>query len=220
MKRKKKGYLATLILCGILVAVLAVGGTLAWMTASTETKTNSFSVASGTMTATLTEPAFTATEQAKATKLKPGDVIMKNPTVTNTTAASDGTSEWVGLKLTFTKGDGTTQLNATEMALLMRVISYSINANWVGGAQSVGSTDQNRTFYYSQKLNAGGAATNPLFSSVNVLTTATNADLATIKDSWNGFKIIINGGAVQGDIASAWSGNETTIRTEIDALIP
>ena len=218
--KKKKGVALTMVLCGLLVAVLAVGGTLAWMTTTTETKTNSFSVASGTMKATLTEPAFTAAEKAKANKLKPGDIINKDPTVTNTTAAADGTSEWVGLKLTFTKGDGTTQLNSTEMALLLRVISYTINANWMGGTPTVGTTDQNRTFYYTQRLAAGGSSTNPLFSSVRVLSSAPDADLTTIKDSWNGFKILINGGAVQGDIAAAWAGNESTIRAEIDALIP
>lgn len=61
-----------------LVAVLAVGATVAWLTAKTDTVTNTFTV--GDINITLTETG--ATDNAKSYDFVPGDTLEKDPKVT------------------------------------------------------------------------------------------------------------------------------------------
>ena len=89
----KKNILTTLVAC-ILVAALAVGGTLAYMTASDDRVTNTFEFANG-MTVSLTEaqPKATGDETITAgtkgynyTNVTPGQELNKAPEVSVTTS--------------------------------------------------------------------------------------------------------------------------------------
>lgn len=82
MKKKIVAMVTSLVL----VAALAVGGTLAWLTDQTEEITNTFTV--GNITATLTET-FNAKSSADVEKndvwvgkIVPGDTQVKDPTIT------------------------------------------------------------------------------------------------------------------------------------------
>jgi predicted ribosomally synthesized peptide with SipW-like signal peptide len=87
----KKKSIATLLIVVVLTAAIAVGGTLAYLTAKTDTVTNTFTV--GKVALTLTE-----TKQSDGTargttpwsaKLIPGTTYAKNPVVTVTNDSED-----------------------------------------------------------------------------------------------------------------------------------
>ena len=213
-KRNTKKVVA-IVLSLVLVAALAIGGTLAWLTVVTNQEVNTFNVltaggASPSMKATLTETAWTAGEQAKAIKMMPGGTVAKNPIITN--ESTEDIDEWVAIQLTFTKGDGTTELTATEVTTLFKVIEFTTTANWV---KKSGGTDiaQGEIYYYNTILEPTDATAN-LFPNVKVKDGAVNADLETIK-TWAGFKIVVDGAAVQGDIATTLTAD---VKTALDAL--
>lgn len=76
---KKK--IVTLALVAALVAVAVVGATLAYFTDTTDPKTNTFTV--GNVDITLTEPAWTSSGALDAPEVYAGEVLAKDPTVTN-----------------------------------------------------------------------------------------------------------------------------------------
>ena len=65
-------------LARVMVAGISVAGTLAYLTAKTDEKVNTFTV--GNIQIELTEPDWTAGEGGQ--KILPGDVVKKDPTVT------------------------------------------------------------------------------------------------------------------------------------------
>lgn len=75
---KRKLMLVALSLC--MVAILAMGGTLAYLT-DTEDATNTFTV--GNVDINLTEPNWEATGKTEAEDAYPGEPLAKDPTVTN-----------------------------------------------------------------------------------------------------------------------------------------
>ena len=206
----------TIILTVCFVAVLAIGGTLAWLTTTTDQKDNAFNVATADgedpdMKAELTEPNW---KPEDAGALRPGQSIAKDPTITN--ASKLEIPEWVGIKLIFTKGDGTTELTSAEMDVLNDVISYTPHANWMRKNVSLAPESQ-EIFYYKTKLDKD-ESTDPLFSIVDIKTSAENEKLRIIKDEWNGFKIIVKGAAVQGDMPGGPTTN-ALVRDELDGLL-
>ena len=207
MKSNQGRKRMTIILTICFVAVLAIGGTLAWLTTTTEQKDNAFNVVTGDgddMKATLTEKNWKP-DDAKA--LRPGQSIPKDPVITNESDLE--IPEWVGMKLTFTEGDGTTELSVAQMVVLNSVIEYTPNAKWT--RKNTGDPQSQEIFYYDEVLNRTDY-TNALFDAVTVKTTASNENLAKIK-GWGGFKIVIKGAAVQGDIPAA------QVKAELDGLL-
>lgn len=93
--KNKKGMATTLVAMG-LTAVLTLGGTLAYLSTITETKTNTFS-SSKNITTKLTEDF----DPEEASNYKPGQVITKAPKLENT---SEGESIWVAASLEYTNG--------------------------------------------------------------------------------------------------------------------
>jgi alternate signal-mediated exported protein len=87
---KKK--LTLIVTCVALVAAIAVGGTLAWFTDSKDvTNTVTF----GNVKIDLTEPHYAGGSSGGTVSAMPGEIIMKDPTVTNT-----GTNDaWIRVKI-------------------------------------------------------------------------------------------------------------------------
>lgn len=213
-KTRKKGLTIALSLC--LAIVVAVGGTLAWITYTTDTLTNEFNVVTSggsdpDLKAELVENKFTADEQLKAKSLAPGGVIKKDPLIKNT-SKTDELKEWVGMKVAFVKGDGSA-LSATDMNVFNRVFEYTSHANWI--RKNTGALTQKEVYYFNAIVNKG-AQTEPLFPEVKVKTSATNADLETVKDTWKGMKIVITGAAVQHDVSTTL---DAAVKAELDALL-
>lgn len=99
-KNRKSRKIAKVALAGVsLAAVSAItfGTTMAWLTATTNTKTNAFSATAG-VDIELTEPAWDVTTNTH--EIKPGEDVGKDPTVTNKTGSDKA---YIALAITFSK---------------------------------------------------------------------------------------------------------------------
>ncbi len=152
--KNKKGMATTLVAMG-LTAVLTLGGTLAYLSTITETKTNTFS--SSKNITTKLEENFKPEE---ASNYRPGQVITKAPTLTN-----DSQSEeiiWVAASLEFTNG-------ASNMSYsdFQKYASHDgITSNW---KQIATGADGSELYMYGIKLEKG-ETTDAIFNNVTVST--------------------------------------------------
>lgn len=127
--RKSMGRKAIVVLSLMMVLVMAaVGGTLAWLTATTTPVTNTFTTSD--INITLTETGATNSNGALANSYKmiPGFTITKDPTV----AVVDGSEDcWLFVKvekssnfddfMTYTIADGWTQVTGTTNVYARKV---------------------------------------------------------------------------------------------------
>ena len=95
MKKNKK----LLILVALFLAVFAVGGTLAYLTDTGESATNTFTF--GKVNISLTEPTWTTTGSTAAADTVPGESIAKDPTIK---VESDSKNAYVFAKVTIPTG--------------------------------------------------------------------------------------------------------------------
>jgi len=172
---KKK--LLTAALSALLVAAIAVGGTLAYLSTRTNIETNTFTFAEN-VRALLTEPNWDPDE---ALDLVPGMEIDKDPQITNT--SNNGVDLYASIKLEFVDGAGVA-LNATDMTKLMTLISINWdNANWsIADAAMANKTDQ--IWIYGGKI-APAYTTTPLFDKVTILDTVTPDELEWLAGKFN-----------------------------------
>lgn len=85
MKNSKIRMIILAVASVILIVSLAIGGTLAWLTAKSDVLTNTFTI--GQITMTLDEADNTSTSDGRTVtgneyKVLPGDTIVKDPTLT------------------------------------------------------------------------------------------------------------------------------------------
>lgn len=225
------------VLLGAFVLVLAVGGTLAYLSTVTEQVTNSFTFLGSTdIDAEIDEGGWS---EENAVNLAPGATITKEPTIINTSTAT-GMSEYVAIQVTFTDNNGNT-LSDEQMAELANIIEidWDTTGAWVtesGNALSgvsPGSTAQT-IYYYANALSnvSGNNQTSKLFTTVTIKDSVTNDQLDWINSSTaneegvtglsGGFNIVVYGAAVQ---AEGFDGNvsstvadPTLAYTELKAL--
>ena len=147
----KKNILTTLVAC-VLVAALAVGGTLAYMTASDSKVTNTFQFANN-MTVSLTEkqPTATGDETITAgtkgynyTNVTPGQTLNKAPEVSVTTSVDAYVFVRIsGFDGTLIKGgditNGWTKLNFEGVTDTDKNGVYYKTVNGADGAQNLGT---------------------------------------------------------------------------------
>ncbi len=141
-----------------LIVILAAGTTIAWLTASASIS-NTFTV--GSIAITLTEPGWTPNS-----KLYPGAVIAKDPTVTVTAGSED----------CYVYAMVDNRLNGT----VANAVSLNINSGWTAiGARGT------KTVYKYDGYAAQSTADRPLtpvFTSVTVSETAvTEANIESIR---------------------------------------
>lgn len=142
-----------------LVCVLAVGGTIAWLTASASV-TNTFTV--GKIAITLTEPAWTA-----GSKIYPGAVISKNPTITVTADSED----------CYVYAMVDNQLNGS----IANAAALNVHADWT----SIGTSGTKTVYRYKTivLLNPADQGLTPVFTAVTVSGTAvTEANIALLNN--------------------------------------
>lgn len=174
-RKRSKGLMAG-VLGAALVAALGVGGTLAYLTYTTNQEKNSFT-SNPNITADLLEPEWTqaAADTDKksapdnsdipleADNMIPGSEVAKNPFVVNTSV--NGAKAWAGIKLQFEKwnGSGYVAMTDDEMNKVLKV--YSLYATGetadpgivpaTGWTESAGdAADGARYFYYATALEA------------------------------------------------------------------
>ena len=173
--QKKKNIKTTLrnLLVLILVAVISVAGTLAFLNKQTEKKVNTFTGSAG-INLTLTEDKWTAVAddgvtqgEEMAKNYTPKMVIPKNPTLTNTSTA-DNSDEWVALRVDYTYGAGNTATTRTDLEDNL-IESLNISSDWIklSTKETASGNATNYDIYlYKNKLAKGATAT--LFTQVQI----------------------------------------------------
>lgn len=169
---KKK--IVSLALVASLLALVIVGGTLAYFT-DTENATNTFVI--GNVDITLTESSWTAPEAAV-----PGFTYAKNPVITNT-----GTNDaYVRLKVTFDNYGDFVAAGVTDLRTMLQGVNTEV---WTAIAEPAVSGDTVTYTYTYNTILVGSAdpaaATAALFTGVQIPGTFDNADMQTLRPSFN-----------------------------------
>ena len=202
----------TVILALVLVVVMSVAGTVAYLTSS-DTVTNTFSVgnvqikldeAQAKADGTLIEGA----ERVKANsyKLLPGHTYAKDPMVT---VLNGSESSYIKMTVTFSKANELDAIFDPDGATLTTIFNGYDISNWTYKGNTKNAADNTRTyeFWYKEAVAApdGNVALDALFDSITVPGSITNEQLKTIE----GMTITVNAYAIQADgftdAADAWS---------------
>lgn len=175
MKKNKKLF----ILVALFLAVFAVGGTLAYLTDTSDELTNTFTF--GKVEIELKEDSWKA---ADATNLNPGKVLPKDPAVTVKSGSKDA--------YVFMEVEMPAQVNNKDVVTL-----GAIDSGW-----KAISTNGNKTVYaYGSESSmtkvAAEASTSALFSQVTVNGNLKDADITAIGN--DGVKIKVKACAIQAD---------------------
>ena len=124
MKKKELGLAAAALMAG----ALAGGGTLAYFTYSA-TETNTFTV--GALDIDEDEPDWDDDTDGK--NLMPGVIRYKNPTVTNTTSARNGSKTgYFRMRIEIQNEDGSLITDQSRLNLIENTIYYDKNYSWNG----------------------------------------------------------------------------------------
>ena len=202
----------TVILALVLVVVMSVAGTVAYLTSS-DTVTNTFSVgnvqikldeAQAKADGTLIEGA----ERVKANsyKLLPGHTYAKDPMVT---VLNGSESSYIKMTVTFSKANELDAIFDPDGATLTTIFNGYDISNWTYKGNTKNAAENTRTyeFWYKEAVAApdGNVALDALFDSITVPGSITNEQLKTIE----GMTITVNAYAIQADgftdAADAWS---------------
>ena len=197
MKKKLMTVLAL-----VLVIAMSVAGTYAYLTSADEV-VNTFTVgnvaikldeAKANTDGTLVDGA--ARVKANSYKLLPGHEYNKDPMVT---VLAGSESSYVKMTVTFTKAAALDAIFAPNGADMTSIFKGYDSTNWElkKDTEDTGKDTRTYEFWYKAPVAApdGDVALDPLFDSIIVPGTITNAQLATIK----GMTITVNAYAIQAD---------------------
>ena len=202
----------TVILALVLVVVMSVAGTVAYLTSS-DTVTNTFTV--GNVQIKLDEAKANAdgtlvagADRVKANsyKLIPGHTYNKDPMVT---VLKDSESSYIKMTVTFTKAAELDAIFTPNGADMTSIFNGYDSANWIYKGNTEDTENNTRTyeFWYKEAVAAPDAdvALDALFDSITVPGSIKNDQLKTIE----GMTITVNAYAIQADgfndAADAWS---------------
>ena len=179
---KQKKILSAVLACA-LVAVIVVGGTVAYLFTKSEKKTNVFTFADN-VDAVFDEPGFDPDE---ALNLVPGVKIKKDPQLTN--LSKNGVDLYAAVRVVFTNGagevvDGVDGEGHKDIVRLLNLLTIDWSDKWVlieGTLEVEGGVVTDATpemiFRYEEAIEPD-VTTVPLFSSVTVNRDVTPEDLA------------------------------------------
>ena len=178
--------MVTVCLVVALMAVFAIGGSLAYFT-DTDAKANTFTV--GNVDITLTENAWDANDTHIA---DPGVAVAKDPVVTNT-----GENEaWVRVNVTISDAaEFKAAMQAHNITNLATIFAGHSETVWkrAGIKEDTAANTITYSYYYKNKL-AKGASTEAIFTSVTIPASFTSAEMATLGDD---FTINVTADAIQ-----------------------
>lgn len=203
------------ILLASLLLVIGIGGSLAYLSATSQTLTNTFTFTSGdAITITLTEPSWV---ENKAQNLTPGATIPKDPTVTNTGSMP----AYLAMKVTFQDGSGST-LSSEDYTRLMKMITidYDTANFYIDGGEDA----PEKIYVYSTDNGTNGgelAATSgkaTLFNNVTIKNDISEDDWTWLTGTLKGFKILVQAAALQADDNVVWDGADGEVKNELVGL--
>ena len=191
---KRKILLLALAAC--MVAILAIGGTLAYFT-DTEDATNTFTV--GNVDITLTEPNWEGSGSVDAPEVYPTEPLAKDPTVENTGAnpcfVRISVTGWDCLK--------TAGLSKSDITYRTDYVNGKLGDNWVLHTDG---------YFYYNKVLAAGETTDALFDQIVVPADLINGDGETE------FDLVVKAYAVQAQGARpSWSAVQNMTVEELAA---
>ena len=191
-----------MILALVLVVVMSVAGTVAYLT-STDTVTNTFSV--GKVEIKLDEAkanpdgsldANADRVKANSYKLIPGHTYNKDPMVT---VLKGSESSYIKMTVTFSNASALDAIFAPNGADMTSIFNGYNSANWIykGNTEDTANNTRTYEFWYKETVAAPDAdvALDALFDSITVPSTITKEQLATIE----GMTITVNAYAIQAD---------------------
>ncbi len=185
---KRKIVLLALAVC--MVAILAVGGTLAYFTAEDDA-TNTFTV--GNVKIDLTEPNWNTSGSEDALEVYPTEPLAKDPTVTNTGANP------CFVRISVTGWDCLAP--AGDITYRTDYVTGKLGDNWVLHTDG---------YFYYNKVLAVGETTDALFDQIVIPSDLENGDAETE------FNLVVTAEAVQAQGAKAsWAAVQTMTVTEI-----
>ena len=198
-KNKKTNLKKTLgsILALVLVAVVSVVGTLAYLQTKTRPVQNTFT-GSGDISLKVEETEWDKSGKTLAESYTPGLTIPKDPLLTNDTGKDY--SEWVAIRVDYYKDGVSTSYdnfaksdeNDTSTTKVIEPITFN-TADWINVTDEVTETDAKYQVYvYKTKLD-NGASTNKLFEEVKI---NNNLEKGT-DDKYPTFDIYISGAAIK-----------------------
>lgn len=160
----EKKRLFTTLGAMVLTGAIAVTGTWAFLNKVTETKTNTFT-SSKNISTELTETEF---NEETANNYVPGQLIAKNPVMTNDANENDGLPIYVGVKLEYIDNDGNHVTKDEFVKNYARILNNGyegFNEKWV----KMGTYTDGSDFYvYNTVLNPGEAS-DAIFTHTEVL---------------------------------------------------
>lgn len=163
MKNKKK--LLVVLACLALCVCTVVTGTLAWLTAESETVTNTFAPSDIALTLTESNLNGETNPLLNAYKMIPGDVLPKDPTVTVTADIAS----YVFIKV-------------EEVNNPYHYLDYSIAAGWIPLVDANNDNVADDGIYY-REVDTNGTFSVLTGDKVTVRSTITVADMTTAKNN-------------------------------------
>lgn len=161
-----------------LIAVVGIGGTLAYLSQVTNTKENTFTMGKG-ITGTTEEPNW---KEENGKEFTPGKVIAKDPQIKNT---SDKSTDpvFVGATISYQKKNSDGEWVDATYAELDQFINIQYNKN-EGFNTADWTLDKDNTLaYYTKEKLAAGNATSPIFDAVQIDQLALTPDQVASADS-------------------------------------
>lgn len=209
-QRKQRNRRIALTAClMIAVMVASIGGTLAWLTATTGPVTNTFTVGDINIDLYETESETSDTHVTVRNDLKivPNNDIFKNPTV-----AVEANSEACWLFVTVKEENWPTYTISADSAA--RKVDYGIAAGWTALTTKADGT---KVYYRAVDATTAGAVTYGVLANdkVTVSYTLTKAEINTI-GTGSAPQLIFNAYAVQQDIGTvhdAWKQIDSSYTT-------
>ena len=205
----------TVILALVLVVVMSVAGTVAYLTSS-DTVTNTFSVGNVQIKLDEAKANLDGTPVANADRVKannykllPGHTYNKDPMVT---VLKGSESSYIKMTVTFTKAAELDAIFAPTGADLTSIFNGYDSTNWIYKGNTEDTTANTRTyeFWYKEAVAAPttDVALDALFDSITVPGNITNDQLSSIA----GMTITVNAYAIQADgfanAEAAWAAFE------------
>lgn len=187
MKKNKK----LLVLVALFLAVFAVGGTLAYLTDTTEEATNTFTF--GKVDISLSEPTWTSTGKAAAADMAPGVEVDKDPTIKVETNSKNA---FVFAKVTIPTG------TAGGVADQELFTVGALGAGWTEVTSTLGITTKGvHVYVYGSTTTMTSVAKNttlaPVFSKIKANAKLTEAEITNLTD--RKADVVVNAYAIQAE---------------------